>query len=162
TSATHGPVHLVEVDGVAHRVSRDEGGVVRSPAPALVVATPLAVDDEVEAGAPLLRLEPVSDAGTGAADAASAAGPPVRQTGEIDLPAVPADVPAAKRAERCLADLRGLLLGYDDDTASPRRVLTGYLTARAELGGTPLPGEVELLTVFADMSELSRNQPDGS
>ena len=41
TSATHGPVHLVEVDGVAHRVSRDEGGVVRSPAPALVVATPL-------------------------------------------------------------------------------------------------------------------------
>src|SRR5689334_6267957 len=132
TSATHGPVHLVEVDGVAHRVSRDEGGVVRSPAPALVVATPLAVDDEVEAdapilvlesmkmetvlrapfrarvreclvavgsqveaGAPLLRLEPVGDAGTGAADAAPAAGPPVRQTGEIDLPAVPADVPAA-------------------------------------------------------------------
>ncbi len=42
TSATHGPVHLVEVDGVAHRVSRDEGGVVRSPAPALVVATPVA------------------------------------------------------------------------------------------------------------------------
>ena len=33
-------VHLVEVDGVTHRVSRDEGGVVRSPAPALVVATP--------------------------------------------------------------------------------------------------------------------------
>ncbi len=57
TSATHGPVHLVEVDGVAHRVSRDEGGVVRSPAPALVVATPVAVDDEVEADAPILVLE---------------------------------------------------------------------------------------------------------
>src|SRR5690349_3679014 len=39
-SATHGPIHLVEVDGVTHRISRDEGGVVRSPAPALVVATP--------------------------------------------------------------------------------------------------------------------------
>ena len=26
-TATHGPVHLVEVDGVTHRVSRDEGGV---------------------------------------------------------------------------------------------------------------------------------------
>ena len=50
TSATHGPIHLVEVDGVTHRVSRDEGGVVRSPAPALVVATPLAVGDEVEGG----------------------------------------------------------------------------------------------------------------
>ncbi|MEE3921483.1 hypothetical protein V2I01_34260 [Micromonospora sp. BRA006-A] len=28
---THGPVHLVEVDGVTHRISRDEGGVLRSP-----------------------------------------------------------------------------------------------------------------------------------
>ncbi|MDI5944055.1 hypothetical protein QLR68_39180, partial [Micromonospora sp. DH15] len=53
-TGTHGPVHLVEVDGVTHRVSRDEGGVVRSPAPALVVATPLEVGAEVEAGAPVL------------------------------------------------------------------------------------------------------------
>jgi acetyl-CoA carboxylase carboxyltransferase component/biotin carboxyl carrier protein len=55
--ATHGPVHLVEVDGVAHRVSRDEGGVLRSPAPALVVATPVPVGGEVAAGAPVLVLE---------------------------------------------------------------------------------------------------------
>ncbi|MFL6126811.1 carboxyl transferase domain-containing protein, partial [Actinophytocola sp.] len=56
-TGTHGPIHLVEVDGVTHRVSRDEGGVVRSPAPALVVATPLEVGAEVEAGAPVLVLE---------------------------------------------------------------------------------------------------------
>ncbi len=56
-TGTHGPTHLVEVDGVAHRVSRDEGGVVRSPAPALVVATPLQVGSEVDAGAPVLVLE---------------------------------------------------------------------------------------------------------
>ena len=49
-TATHGPSTLVEVDGVAHRISRDEGGVLRSPAPALVVATPARVGDEVEAG----------------------------------------------------------------------------------------------------------------
>ena len=30
--------HLVEVDGVTHRVTRDAGGVVRAPAPAVVVA----------------------------------------------------------------------------------------------------------------------------
>ncbi|MGH3425068.1 MAG: acetyl/propionyl/methylcrotonyl-CoA carboxylase subunit alpha, partial [Nocardioidaceae bacterium] len=53
----HGPTHLVEVDGVAHRISHEEGGVVRAPAPALVVATPLAVGSEVEAGAPVLVLE---------------------------------------------------------------------------------------------------------
>ena len=56
-TSTYGPTHLVEVDGVTHRVSRDEGGVVRSPAPALVVATPVSVGDEVEANAPILVLE---------------------------------------------------------------------------------------------------------
>ncbi len=56
-TAVHGPTHLVEVDGVTHRVSRDEGGVLRSPAPALVVATPVAAGSVVEAGAPVLVLE---------------------------------------------------------------------------------------------------------
>ncbi|TVZ00238.1 ATP-grasp domain-containing protein [Trebonia kvetii] len=191
TTATHGPVHLVEVDGVTHRISRDEGGVVRSPAPALVVATPLGVDDEVEAdapilvlesmkmetvlrapfrarvrecrvsvgsqveaGAPLLRLEPLGD-GAGDAPAAAAAG-----AAEIDLPAGAENPPAAVRAERYLADLRGRLLGFDGDVQAPRQALTGYLAARAELGGQPLPGEVELFTVFADMSELSRNRTE--
>ena len=56
-TSTHGPIHLVEVDGVTHRVSRDEGGVIRSPAPALVVATPVSAGDEVETNAPILVLE---------------------------------------------------------------------------------------------------------
>ena len=56
-NATHGPVHMIEVNGVAHRVTRDEGGVLRSPAPALVVASPVAVGDVVAAGAPVLVLE---------------------------------------------------------------------------------------------------------
>ena len=56
-SSAHGPAHIVEVDGVAHRVSHDEGGVVRAPAPALVVASPLRAGAEVEAGAPVLVLE---------------------------------------------------------------------------------------------------------
>jgi acetyl/propionyl-CoA carboxylase alpha subunit/acetyl-CoA carboxylase carboxyltransferase component len=206
TSATHGTVHMVEVDGVTHRVSRDEGGVVRSPAPALVVATPLAVDDEVEAdapilvlesmkmetvlrapfrarvreclvsvgsqveaGAPLLRLEPVgdgsaADAGAVSAGAALAGAVSAAPAVEIDLPAAPVDVPAAARADGYLADLRGLLLGFDSDARDPKRALAGYLAARTELagtglGGTPLAGEVELLTLFADMSELSRNRP---
>ena len=56
-TSTNGPIHLVEVDGVTHRVSRDEGGVIRSPAPALVVATPVSAGDEVDANAPILVLE---------------------------------------------------------------------------------------------------------
>ena len=56
-TGTFGPIHLVEVDGVSHRISQEDGGVVRSPAPALVVATPLKVGAEVEADTPVLVLE---------------------------------------------------------------------------------------------------------
>ncbi|MFI0353101.1 biotin carboxylase N-terminal domain-containing protein [Actinomadura sp. 9N407] len=190
-SATHGTIHLVEVDGVTHRISRDEGGVVRSPAPALVVATPLAVGDEVEAGAPILvlesmkmetvlrapfrarvrecpvsvggqvetgapvmRLEPLADEGAEEADQSAGAV-------EIELPAEPAAASAAERVERGLQDLRGLLLGYDTDPHDRERVLKPYLAARAELGGRPLEGELDLLTVFADLSDLSHNRPGG-
>jgi acetyl/propionyl-CoA carboxylase alpha subunit/acetyl-CoA carboxylase carboxyltransferase component len=197
TTATHGPVHLVEVDGVTHRVSLDEGGVVRSPAPALVVATPLGVGDEVDAGTPILVLEsmkmetvlrapfrarvrecPVSvgsqvEAGAAllrldplAGDAllagkpvASGDAPQAGPAAEIDLPAHPSGVPAADRAIASLRDLRGLLLGFDGDAADRGRLLRGYLAARAELGDQPLPGELEVLAIFADLSELSRNKP---
>jgi acetyl/propionyl-CoA carboxylase alpha subunit/acetyl-CoA carboxylase carboxyltransferase component len=192
-TGTHGPVHLVEVDGVTHRISRDEGGVVRSPAPALVVATPLAVGAEVEAGAPLLvlesmkmetvlrapfrarlkectvsvgsqvatgepllRLEPLADAGDDSA-------PEAAEAIELELPAESATVPARDRITRGLQDLRGLLLGFDVDPHDERRVLADYLVARTDFGAgrRPLAEEVELLSVFADLSELSRNKQAG-
>jgi acetyl/propionyl-CoA carboxylase alpha subunit/acetyl-CoA carboxylase carboxyltransferase component len=186
----HGPVHLVEIDGVTHRISRDEGGVVRSPAPALVVATPLAAGDEVEAdapvlvlesmkmetvlrapfravvkeslvrvgsqvetGAPLLRLEPLGD------DAYDAA--PEKAGVELDLPAEPVGRSAELRVQRGLADLRGRLLGFDVDPHDEGRTLAAYLAARAELPRPPLGDETGLLEIFADLSELGRNKPDG-
>jgi acetyl/propionyl-CoA carboxylase alpha subunit/acetyl-CoA carboxylase carboxyltransferase component len=192
----HGPTQLVEVDGVAHRVSRDEGGVVRAPAPALVVATPVPVGAEVEAGAPvlvlesmkmetvvrapfrgrvrecpvavgslvetgapLLRLEPLGN-GNGAA-----AGPQADAEVEIDLPADSGAEPAAQQVATGLRDLRGLLLGFDADPQDWNRVLERYLAARAQAvpgNGTPVAGEIELLAVFADLSELTRNRPAGA
>ena len=38
-SSTQGSDHLIEVDGVAHRFSRDDAGIVRAPAAALVVGS---------------------------------------------------------------------------------------------------------------------------
>ncbi|MFJ2032248.1 carboxyl transferase domain-containing protein [Streptosporangium sp. NPDC087985] len=192
-TGTHGPIHLVEVDGVTHRVSRDEGGVVRSPAPAMVVATPLEVGAEVEAGAPvlvlesmkmetvlrapfkarlkecvvsvgsqvetgapLLRLEPLADAEV---EDTSAAG-----SVELDLPAAPETVPARERTTRGQEDLRSLLLGFDLDPHDERRVLDDYVAARRaviEDGHRPLTEELELVDVFADLTELSRNRPAG-
>ncbi len=188
-TATHGPIHLVEVDGIAHRVSRDSGGVVRSPAPALVVATPVAVGDTVEAGAPvvvlesmkmetviaapfaarvkelhvmtgsqvetmapLVRLEPLVEGSEDvqAPDAAST----------IDLPDEPSEHDSLQRVPALLADLSALLLGFDVD---PRAgTLARYLQARDEAraaGADVVAGEVALLTLFADVAELSRNRP---
>ena len=49
-SSSQGTDHLVEVDGVFHRFSRDDAGVVRAPATALVVGVDVAPDDVVAAG----------------------------------------------------------------------------------------------------------------
>ncbi|MEU4192049.1 carboxyl transferase domain-containing protein [Kribbella sp. NPDC026611] len=192
-TATHGPVHLVEVDGVTHRVSRDEGGVLRSPAPALVVATPVQSGAEVEAGAPvlvlesmkmetvlyapfkatvkelvvstgsqvetgapLLRLEPVAD------DAGAEQAAPVENGVQLDLPNGTGEKSAAERVERGLDDLRSMLLGFDIDPQDEGATLAGYLAARSELAEPPMSAEVELLAVFADFAELSRNRPAGA
>ena len=160
-TATHGAVHLVEVDGVTHRVSRDEGGVVRSPAPALVIATPVEAGAEVEAGAPVVVLESMkmetvlrapfkarmkelavsvgSQVETGAAllrleplaEEGAAAAGPRTVAAELDLPPAPAQVPAPVRVARGLEDLRSLLLGFDVDPHDEGRVLDGYFSARA-------------------------------
>ncbi|AOS64560.1 ATP-binding protein [Actinoalloteichus hymeniacidonis] len=190
-TGTHGPIHLIEVDGVTHRVTRDEGGVVRSPMPALVVARPVEVGAEVEAGAPvlvlesmkmetvlrapfrarlkecvvsvggqvetgapLLRLEPLGD--TESADTAT------DEAVELDLPAEPAQIPTWERLTRGQENLRSLLLGFDVDPHDERRVIDDYLAARREAiaeGHRPLSGELDLMDVFADLAELSRNRP---
>ncbi|GAB3866574.1 biotin carboxylase N-terminal domain-containing protein [Nocardioides maradonensis] len=162
-SAVHGTVHLVEVDGVAHRISRDEGGVVRSPAPALVVATPAAVGDVVQAGAPLLVLEsmkmetvipaPVtarvrdllvitgSQVETGApllriepiADEAGSEGATDAACADVVLPTDGGATSLRDRAERAHATIAAQLLGYDVPAADRRDTLKEYLTARDEL-----------------------------
>ena len=190
-SDTHGPVHLVEVDGVTCRISRDEGGAVRSPAPALVVATPVEVGAEVEAGAPVLVLESMkmetvlrapfrarlreclvsvgSQVQTGTpllrleplgGDAAEA-GRRGRRRGPRAAARARRPWRRSDRLARGLEELRGLLLGFDVDPRDEAGALARYLAARAELEHRPLGAEVELVQVFADLSELSRNRAAG-
>jgi acetyl/propionyl-CoA carboxylase alpha subunit/acetyl-CoA carboxylase carboxyltransferase component len=187
-TGTHGPIHLVEVDGVTHRISRDEGGVVRAQAPALVVATPIGAGDEVEAGAPILVLESMkmetvlrapfralvreflvtlgSQVGTGAPlarleplDDAEEETESDAAAVDLDLPEEPERLTAERRAGRSLADLSSMLLGFDVDPDDGGRTLAQYLAERAELAQRPLAAEVGLLNVFADLAELSHNRP---
>ncbi|HEX5299837.1 MAG TPA: carboxyl transferase domain-containing protein [Streptosporangiaceae bacterium] len=49
-SVAQGPDYLVEVDGAVHRISGGEAGLVRAPAPAMVVAITVEADAEVAEG----------------------------------------------------------------------------------------------------------------
>ena len=55
--AESGPDILVEVDGAVHRVSRDDGGIVRAPAPAVVVDVVVDSGQAVSAGDCLVVVE---------------------------------------------------------------------------------------------------------
>jgi acetyl/propionyl-CoA carboxylase alpha subunit/acetyl-CoA carboxylase carboxyltransferase component len=191
--AAHGAVYQVEVDGTSHRVTRDEGGVMRSPAPALVVAIPVEIGSLVEAGAPVVvlesmkmetvlaapfaarvrelmvsiggqvetgmpvvRLEPVGDD--------EAPGQPTATTPDatpLDFPATPPPKSPSIRAERLLDDLRGRLLGFDSDPLDQESGVREYRVLRENLAddAIPLQRELDVVGVFADLCELTRNKP---
>ncbi len=186
--ATHGPVHLVEVDGVTHRVSRDEGGVLRAPAPALVVATPVVPGDEVAAGQPVIVLESmkmetalvapfaarIKEVPVKAGTQVEGLAPLVRlePLGDVeeasdDAPAPLALPPAAPldpagRWRAALAQLTDAVLGFD----APADALASYLAARdahCPDGGCDevTAAECALFGTFADVAELGRNRPAG-
>ena len=186
-SATHGPIHLIEVDGVTHRVSRDEGGVLRSPAPALVVSTPVKVGDEVEAGAPVLVLESmkmetaihapfparVKELLVMTGSLVESMAPLVRleplgngdaitavETSQVHVPTCPGPTEPAARAHRLVSDLSATLMGFDVDPSTT--LLSSYLAVREEArlaGSDVMADEIRLLALFADLAELSRNRP---
>ncbi|HZI90688.1 MAG TPA: carboxyl transferase domain-containing protein [Thermoleophilaceae bacterium] len=190
-SVTDGPDHLVEVEGVAHRVSRDEGGVVRAPAPALVVAVNVAPGDEVEAGSPVALLEAMKMEMTMVATHAGrvrevlvagnvhveAGAPLVSVEPEaVEGAAAAADAPrigfdalvrptesgARLRAREHLDALRSLIMGFDVSVEEARRLVAEFERARDQLPPDDpevLHGELEVLTIFADLAELSRNWP---
>ena len=188
--AMHGATtHLVEVDGVSHRITRDEAGVVRAPAPAVVVGVRVSVGQEVEAGETIVVLEsmkmetPVRAPHTGRVREvlvsvntqvdAGAALLSVDRVGEDSAEVTGERVafadaehpqPATLRdtALSLLASLQALITGYDVDAQHSEQLVADYDSARRDLAMDDpelLQGELAVLTTFADLSELSRNRP---
>ncbi len=56
-SAVQGVSHYIEVDGSPFRINHDEGGVIRSPSPAVVVSVAVQPGDMVEPGDRLAVIE---------------------------------------------------------------------------------------------------------
>ncbi len=182
--------HLVEVDSVSHRVTRDEGGMVRSPAPAVVVAVRAAAGTDVEAGDTIVILESmkmetpvkapyagrVREILVGVNSQIDAGGALLRldkleeegaasttPTVEFSADAVePGDARAQILAD--VGTLRALVMGFDVSTGRARAALADV----ERLAGTLPVDDDELLHAgigvlgtFADLCELSRNRPAG-
>jgi acetyl/propionyl-CoA carboxylase alpha subunit/acetyl-CoA carboxylase carboxyltransferase component len=184
-TSTQGDDLLVEVDGVPHRISRDDGGLVRAPSPALVVSIPVSPGDIVEPGdvvvvAEAMKMESsltapfrgrvkrvlVAENVHVAAQAPLVVLEPIEQ---------PASTTAGERLsfasltrsrdappDPCRENLRRmewLVLGYDIDAAEVRRTIDDLHGQCADLLACDpalIPGEHHLLAMFADLRAVSR------
>jgi len=185
-AVTVGSAIRVEIDGTAHRISRDDGGTVRSEWPAVVVSVPAAPGSVVAVGDPLVVLEsmkmetviaaPFDGEITGVEVAANekvetgAVLVRIRTTGQkssradgpasVDLTGLtgPPDL-GVPPSERVYSVLLSYLLGYDLDPASVRDALAHQ--RRLETIAAPddpglLQCEDLLLDVFTDAAALYR------
>ncbi|MBJ8348969.1 biotin carboxylase N-terminal domain-containing protein, partial [Antrihabitans sp. YC2-6] len=181
--------YLVEVDGVSHQISQDDAGVVRAPAPAVVVALNVAPGDEVAAGQTLVVLEAmkmetaVRAAYPGrvrevlaAVNSQIDAGAPLLRIDQIGEAATATSAPrvhfnttdpaqeldALSEAQARLNALLAMLTGFDVSGVRGRALLAGYDALRESLpyrDPALVQAELGLLTTFADICELSRNRP---
>jgi len=182
---------LIAIDGVPHRISRDDGGLIRTPSPAVVIAIPVAEGDEVAAGQTVavveaMKMETTITAPFGGrvrkvlagTNVQVDAGAPIVQLeqaddtgtatgGErlefVDRLIVRPDDPA----ERCRANhqrLEWLLLGYDVPEDEVRRIDQDEAGVCEALGVDHpglLDGEDALLGLYADLRSLTRPAGDG-
>jgi acetyl/propionyl-CoA carboxylase alpha subunit/acetyl-CoA carboxylase carboxyltransferase component len=182
-SSVVGPVHSVEVEGVTHTIARDEGGVVRSPAPAVIVSVAVSPGGRVAVGDPLVVLESMK------METAVTAGFPGRVRSVLVAPNVQVDAgdpllqlepliaeeeaipghpvgldfgPAASRGGDAADAMRDYLLGYDLDPAAMRHIEGGDDPWAPLAPDDPdrLRGEEEILHLFADVSAVSRRRPE--
>ncbi|OBI37633.1 carboxyl transferase domain-containing protein [Mycobacterium sp. E2238] len=183
-SVVEGATLRVDIDGVAHTVSRDDGGLVRSPGPAFVVSVLVEPGDQVVEGDRLAVLESMKMettltapfAGTVASVEAGAnvqveAGAPVvriatsdtRQrvgAAAVDFTGLRvAEAPGTPACERVYGALRSYLLGYDLDPTS----VQAMLTRQRRLGEIATPTDPDLLRcedslldLFTDVGSLYR------
>ncbi|MEZ5114968.1 MAG: carboxyl transferase domain-containing protein [Candidatus Nanopelagicales bacterium] len=186
-SAVQGGEHLVEVDGVPHRLTRDDYGVVATRVPGVIVDLPVRPGQEVAVNDPVAVVEsmkmetairtPVAgrvrellvglnvqvDAGTPVVRI----DPPYRDVDAVPVSA-PVEIGAAaaeqtplQRCDRSLEVLRLLVLGYDVDASGGGRAtetLAQLCAERAVDDSHVLEGELHLLTAYADLRALFRSQ----
>jgi len=182
--AEQGSIYRIEVDGVSHRIDRDDGGIVRAPSPSVVVSIAVAPGDPVAAGDRVAVLEAMKMemqvvapfSGTvrqvmTIPNVQVCTGAPLLQIDPGDTPATSprsprlqfSTLPTAAPSEDgnplvALERLRQLLLGFD---VQPEvAVSSGKFKRRADAYGESVhQKEDEVLNIFVDVCSLFRNTP---
>ncbi|HEX3222246.1 MAG TPA: carboxyl transferase domain-containing protein [Nocardioides sp.] len=185
-AVTQGAMFRIVVDGTSHRVTRDDGGVVRAGWPAFVVSVLVQAGDRVAEGDPLAVLESMKMESTIGApysgevtaidvmpNAQVSTGAPLLRIREVEpvggeaSGARPLDltgmesrpVAGTPPCERVFGSLRHYLLGYDLDPAMVKRLLVEQRRL-GEISPPADPGllrcEDALLDLFAEVSALYR------
>ena len=174
-STIDGANHLVEVDGVAHRFSRDDAGILRAPATALVVGVDVGPGDVVTAGNRVAVVEAMKmEIAITAPITGTVTEVFVTRNVQVDGGAPllrieprgdePADHDVAPpitfddllelgeqllAADRPIETVQSFLLGYDVPVAAAQ-------VAASVLGGDDsTDGEAAILHIFADLTALT-------
>jgi acetyl/propionyl-CoA carboxylase alpha subunit/acetyl-CoA carboxylase carboxyltransferase component len=188
-SVVHGLSYQIEVDGVAHRIDRDDGGVVHAPAPAVVISIAVKPGDMVAVGDRLAVLEAMKMEMQVVAPFAGK----VRQV--MTIPNVQVDTGApllqidpvaggdtiadAERVvfgaslvsnangqapqstrRQSLDELRQLMLGFDVDPKHTARLLAEGSKDSPVDGDEIRQGEDEILNIFVDICSLFQREPE--
>src|SRR5579872_429199 len=188
-SITQGVSSRIEVDGVSHRVDRDDGGIVHAPAPAVVVSIAVKPGDTVAVGDPLAVLEamkmetqvvasfsgrvrkvmtmPNVQVDTGApllqieATISDDTIAPLNRVAFCASPCLSADGRgASSRCRESLKELRQLMLGFDIDPASARQ-LSAWRQLCPANSEEVRESEIEILNIFVDICSLFQREPEG-
>src|SRR5689334_13848881 len=185
-AVTQGAMFRIVVDGAMHRVTRDDGGVVRAGWPAFVVSLLVQPGDEVAEGDPVAVLESMKmestvtapyagqvsavdvvaneQVGAGAALLRIRADDPTYGasggSAAVDLTGLESrPSPGTPPCDRVFGALRNYLLGYDLDPAMLRRLLVERRRI-SEVSPPADPGllscEDALLDLFAEIGALYR------
>ena len=187
-SVTQGLTYRIEVDGVLHRVDRDDGGIVHAPSPAVVVSIAVKAGDLVTVGDRLAVLEAMKmemqvvapfsgkvrqvmtmrnvqvDTGAPLLQIEPDAGPDALPESEgivFGASRDSGDSAATKPSCRqSLEGLRQLMLGFDVDPKDTTRLLTEWSQTRPEGGNEIGEAEDEILNIFVDICSLFKRDPE--
>ena len=174
----------IEVDGISHRIDRDDGGMVRAPSPAVVVSIAVQPGDTVAAGDRLAILEAMKMEMEVVAPFSGkvrqvmaisnvqvATGTPLLQidpsfneatkfqTTRLRLPE-PTAVDADRSHWQQLQEIRQLALGFDITPERTKRIMAEWSASGDDNSDTQvLACEEEILGIFVDICSLFRTNP---